>query len=219
MTTVEKILLAGHELENKGRSPFSAEELVVKAWENDKSLFGLQGYSDLYPDSNRILTNIMGTKGLKGKGWIEKVGEKLYKLTASGTSIATVLADSARVPAARAGTIDRKEMAIVVRMLESPAFKKKIAQDEENILFRDACKFWGISSYSDASTVTTQFRVNKDVLANLEKAVAASAKGRLAIPYSKEEIDKEKVASLIKANEFLRTKFFNEIENLLKRRD
>jgi len=219
MTTVEKILLAAHALENNGRSPFSAEELVVKAWENDKSLFGLQGYSEQYPDSNRILSNIMGNKGLKGKGWIDKVGEKLYKLTASGTSIAKSMTDPAQYPASRASTIDRKQMAIILRMLESPAFKKKNAREEEGILFRDACKFWGISSYSDASTVTTQFRVNKDVLADLEKAVANSATGRLVLPYMKDEIDKEKVSSLIETNEFLRTKFFDEIENLLKRRD
>jgi len=219
MTTVEKILLAAHALEENGRSPFSAEELVVKAWENDRSLFGLQGYADQYPDSNRILSNIMGNKGLKGRGWIEKVGEKLYKLTASGTSIARSLADSAQTTASRASTIDRKQIAIILRMLESPAFKKKNVQDEQGILFRDACKFWGISSYSGASTVNTQFRVNRDVLADLEKAIASSATGRLVLPGMKDVIDKETVSSLIKTDEFLKTKFFDEIENLRKRQD
>jgi len=217
MTTVEKILLAAHNLEENGRSPFSAEELVVKAWEDDKSLFGLQGYADQYPDSNRILTNIMGDKGLKGRGWVEKVGEKLYKLTASGTSIARSLADSAQTPASRASTIDRKQITIILRMLESPAFKKKNAQDEQSILFRDACKFWGISSYSDGATVNVQFRVNRDVLANLEKAIESSATGRLAIPGMKDFIDKETVSSLIKTDEFLRAKFFDELENLRSR--
>jgi hypothetical protein len=219
MTTVEKILLAAHALEEKGRSPFSAEELVVKAWENDKGLFGLQGYADQYPDSNRILSNIMGNKGLKGRGWIEKVGEKLYKLTASGTSIARSLADSVQTTASRAGMIDRKQIAIILRMLESPAFKKKNAQDEQGILFRDACKFWGISSYSGASTVNTQFRVNRDVLAELEKAVASSATVHLLLPGMKDVIDKETVSSLLKTDEFLKTKFFDEIENLRKRQD
>jgi len=219
MTTVEKILLAAHELEENERSPFSAEELVVKAWENDRSLFGLQGYADQYPDSNRILTNIMGNKGLKGKGWVEKVGEKLYKLTASGTSIARSLADSAQTTASRASTIDRKQITIILRMLESPAFKKKNAQDEQSILFRDACKFWGISSYSDASTVKTQFRVNRDVLADLEKAIASSATGHLVLPGMKDVIDKETVSSLLETDEFFKTKFFDEIENLRRRQD
>jgi hypothetical protein len=161
----------------------------------------------------------MGNKGLKGRGWIEKVGQKLYKLTASGTSIAKSLADSAQSTASRASTIDRKQIAIILRMLESPAFKKKNEQDEQSILFRDACKFWGISSYSDASTVNTQFRVNRDLLADLEKAIASSATGRLVLPYMKDVIDKETVSSLIKTDEFLKTKFFDEIENLRKRRD
>jgi len=217
MTIVEKILLSAHELENSGKSPFSAEELVVKAWENDRSLFGLQGYSDHYPDSNRVLSNIMGNKGLKGRGWIEKVGEKLYRLTASGSSVARGLAGSAQSTASRVSTIDRKQIAVIVRMLESPAYKKKNAHDEENILFRDACKFWGISSYSDAATASTQFRVNKDVLTDFEEAVKSSGTGRLVLPYMKDEIDEGIVTSLIQTNEFLKTKFFDEIKNILKR--
>ena len=217
MTTVEKILLAARELEESGKSPFSAEELVIKAWENDKSLFGLQGYSEQYPDSNRVLSNIMGNKGLRGRGWIDKVGEKLYKLTASGTSVAKGLPDSSPSTAARASTIDRKQIAVILRMLDSPAYKKNIVHDEESILFRDACKFWGISSYSDATTVSTQFRVNRDVLADFEKAIKGSNTGRLVLPYMKAEINEEVISNLIQTNELLKTRFFDEIENLLKR--
>jgi hypothetical protein len=218
MTTVEKILLAANELEQKGKSPFSAEELVVKTWENDKNLFGLQGYSDQYPDSNRILTNIMGNKGLKGRGWIEKVGIKLYKLTASGTSVANSLMESAQTSDSRVSSIDRKEIMVLRRMLESPAFKKMNEHDEQNLIFRDACKFWGISSYSDASTVNTQFRVIRDVLSALEKATTVSPTGRLVLPYMKIILDKESLSALTKTHEFLKEKFFSEIETLRKRR-
>lgn len=219
MTTVEIILLAAHELEEGGRSPFTAEELVVKAWEKDKGLFGLQGYAELYPDSNRILTNIMGNKGLKGRGWVERVGEKLYRLTPSGTSIAKSLAESKQVSIARASTIDRKQVTVIIRMLESPAYKKKAEGDEQNIIFRDACKFWGISSYSDASTVNTQFRVNRDVLSDLQKAIESAVSGRLLLPGMKDIINKDIVSSLMNTDEWLRTKFFGEIENLRKRQD
>ena len=83
--------------------PFTAEQLIVKAWEMDKDLFGLQGYADQHPDSNRILTNIMGNKGLKGKGWIERVGEKQYRLTASGSRIALKLSVRGTGTVTRAG--------------------------------------------------------------------------------------------------------------------
>src|SRR5262245_17116824 len=103
MTVIEKILLAANALEEGGISPFTAEQLIVKAWEMDKDLFGLQGYANEHPDSNRILTNIMGSKGLKGKGWIERVGEKQYRLTASGSRIGLTLAKGNSQTVTRAG--------------------------------------------------------------------------------------------------------------------
>src|SRR5262245_25492266 len=78
----QKLLVAA--LEVRKRSPtFSAEDLVVEAWKQFPDTFGLTGYAQLHPDSNRVLTNIMGTKGMRGKGWLRKVGEKRYQLTAA----------------------------------------------------------------------------------------------------------------------------------------
>jgi hypothetical protein len=91
LTIVEKILLAAYGLEKNGATPFTAERLIVEAWRNDKGAFGLQGYSDDFPDSNRVLTKITGSEGLKGKGWIEKVREKQYRLTALGQKAARSL--------------------------------------------------------------------------------------------------------------------------------
>src|SRR3974390_754266 len=49
-TVPEKILLAAHQLEQQGQSPFSAEALIVAAWQKFPRTFGLKGYSDQYPD-------------------------------------------------------------------------------------------------------------------------------------------------------------------------
>ena len=82
LTVPQKLLLAA--LEARKKSPtFTAEDLVVQAWKLYPDTFGLSGYGDRYPDSNRVLTNIMGTKGMRGKGWLRKVGEKQYRLTSA----------------------------------------------------------------------------------------------------------------------------------------
>src|ERR1700704_3871166 len=83
-TVPEKILLAAYNLEEHGQSPFSAEALIVAAWQKFPRTFGLKGYADQYPDSNKVLTSIMGEKGLAKRGWLAKMGQKLYTLTREG---------------------------------------------------------------------------------------------------------------------------------------
>ena len=217
MTIIEKILLAAHTLETNGKTPFTAEELIVKAWETDKALFGLQGYADKHPDSNRVLTNIMGNKGLKGKGWIERVGEKQYRLTASGTRIALELTGQETEMSTRAGILERKQILILQRLLNSPALKKKMQTEEENIIFRDACNFWGISAYSDVATVKNRFTEIRDVLDDLEKAIAGSDIGVVALPEMKIRIDQEVSKCLRETHDLLQKKFFNELDAMRKR--
>ena len=63
-TVSEKILLAAFQLEQEGQSPFSAESLIVGSWQKFPRTFGLKGYAELYPDSNKVLSSIMGDRGL-----------------------------------------------------------------------------------------------------------------------------------------------------------
>ena len=64
LTTSQKILMAAYRLEEQGQTPFSAEALIVAAWQENPRTFGLKGFADQYPDSNRVLSCIMGEKGL-----------------------------------------------------------------------------------------------------------------------------------------------------------
>jgi hypothetical protein len=86
-TLSEKILLTAYQLDEQQRSPFSAETLVVAAWLNFPHAFGLQGYSDLHPDSNKVLSSVVGEKGLARRGWLSKRGPKLYALTHDGKQV------------------------------------------------------------------------------------------------------------------------------------
>ena len=87
-TVPEKILLAADTLDQSGQSPFSAEALIVASWQKFPKTFGLKGYTELYPDSNKILSSIMGEKGLAKRGWLVKMGQKLYALTREGRGVA-----------------------------------------------------------------------------------------------------------------------------------
>src|SRR5262245_47549600 len=72
-TLPEKILLAASLLEEGGQSPFSAEALIVSAWRKYPRTFGLKGFEEQFPDSNKVLSGIMGEKGLPRRGWMTKV--------------------------------------------------------------------------------------------------------------------------------------------------
>src|SRR2546426_1543885 len=83
LSVPDKLLLAAYHLEETGRRPFSAEDLVVAAWRQFPDTFSLAGYrgSDdgqlLYPDSNRVFAEIMGTKPIRKRGLLIKVGNKM----------------------------------------------------------------------------------------------------------------------------------------------
>jgi hypothetical protein len=96
MNSTDKLVLAAVKLEKKGKKPFSAEDLVVSAWKLFPNSFGLAGNADekgipLYPDSNRVFVEIMGSKPIRKKGYLEKVGNKMYQLTQSGRNRADIL--------------------------------------------------------------------------------------------------------------------------------
>lgn len=86
LTTVKKILVAAAQLDEE-RETFTAEDLIVRAWQQFPESFGLNGYRDAHPDSNRVLSKLMGSVGLCSRGWLEQVGVKTYRLTPMGRKI------------------------------------------------------------------------------------------------------------------------------------
>ncbi len=100
-TVPEKILLAAFQLEEHGQSPFSAEALIVAVWQKYPRTFGLKGYDEQYPDSNKVLASIMGEKGLTRRGWLSKTGQKLYALTHEGRRVVRRLLQGDDQPVAK----------------------------------------------------------------------------------------------------------------------
>ncbi len=54
-TVPEKILVAADQLDKQGQSPFSAEALIVAAWQKFPKTFGLKGFAEHYPDSVKAI--------------------------------------------------------------------------------------------------------------------------------------------------------------------
>lgn len=220
LSVPERILVAALKLETAGTTPFTAEDLVVGAWQLYKDTFGLQGYADEFPDSNRVLTNIMGTKGLRGKGWIVKVGEKRYRLTEAGRRAAADLSrDEGADAEERAGVLSREAIAVLERMALSPPAKKAASgQTVESVTFSEASVFWGISARSSANTLRAQLRETEEVLTAAEAAVRVGDR-ILATERVPVRLTSDLVRQLRTLDNEMRLRFDRELQLIARRTD
>src|SRR5258708_11648505 len=122
-TVPEKILLSAEVLEKQGQSPFTAEMLIVASWLKFPTTFGLKGFAEKYPDSNKILSSIMGEKGLARRGWLVKMGQKLYALTREGRNVVRriMMQEEEALPAGAAMRLNREHERFLKVLFDSSA--------------------------------------------------------------------------------------------------
>lgn len=144
LSKAEKLLVAAARLAKEGKSPFSAEDLIVRAFNEFPGDFALKGYPE-YPHSNVVLTNIMGKKApLIVKGWLEKTGTNQYRLTSKGLHDVELL----ELPTGDAVSVyvDRAVEEKLGRLMTSEAYKSFRAGRGEEITFHQFCRFAGLSA-------------------------------------------------------------------------
>ena len=175
-TVPEKILLAALELEEQGQSPFSAEALIVAAWQKFPKTFGLKGYAELYPDSNKVLSSIMGVRGLAGRGWLSKMGQKLYSLTREGRQVVRRLTqDDAPPPASDPVHLPREHDKLLLALFASTALKKYQEGRGGELTFADACRYWSITENLAAPALDARLEALRSALNDIERRVGRGA--------------------------------------------
>ncbi len=129
---------------------FTAEELVVACWEKYPDSFGLQGYSDKYPDSNIVYRHIMGKSSIvKKQRWLSQKSQKRYSLTPAGINHALkLIGTSDHVTNIQHQRIDRFYEQLLFRILTGTAWNKFNNDQIEELTFTDACGFWSINPRS-----------------------------------------------------------------------
>jgi hypothetical protein len=202
-TVPEKILLAAHQLEKEGQSPFSAEALIVASWQKFKKTFGLKGYAELYPDSNKVLSTIMGGKGLVHRRWLDKKGQKLYVLTREGQNIVRKLRQG-ELPEPEAPTdISREQDKLLLHLLGTPAVQKYDDDRRNDLKFGDACRFWSISEEMQGESLDSKLNRIRTTLRDLGGHIGPEgwelSNGR--------SIAEEDLDHLMEVHEFLEEKF------------
>lgn len=176
-TAPEKILLAASQLENKGQSPFSAEALIVASWKENQRTFGLKGYEEQYPDSNKVLSCIMGVKGLAGRGWLSKMGQKLYTLSREGQMVVHRLKDGDEAPPQGAvpAKLSRDQEKYLLGLLSSTAVAKMEEGLMEELAFADATRFWGITENLAGDALIARLDRLRATLADVGRIVGTAS--------------------------------------------
>jgi hypothetical protein len=172
-TVPEKILLAADQLEKEGQSPFSAEALIVAAWQKFPKAFGLKGYTDLYPDSNKVLSSIMGVKGLASKGWLLKVGQKMYTVSREGRQVVRKLLNDgeSEETAETAVKLTRDQEKFLHHLFGSSGVQKYEEGRKQDLTFGDACRFWNISENTHGEQLNARLHQLRATLADIDRLV------------------------------------------------
>jgi len=175
-TVPEKILLAAEHLDKQGQTPFSAEALIVASWERFPKTFGLKGFADSYPDSNKILSSIMGEKGLARRGWLAKTGQKMYALTREGKRVIrrVTLQEEEEPETARLQRLDRIQERFLLTLLDSSAVQKFEENRKAELTFADACRFWGVTENMKGEQLDEKLETLEKTLGELDRLFADS---------------------------------------------
>jgi hypothetical protein len=173
-TVPEKILLAAENLEKMGNSPFTAESLIVASWQRFPSTFGLKGFTEKYPDSNKILSSIMGEKGLARRGWLVKMGQKVYALTREGRNVIrrVMLLEEEAAPPGTVQRMSREHDRFIKAMFDSSAVQKFEDHRKSELTFADACRFWGITENMKGEMLDEKIEDVNQTLAELDRVFA-----------------------------------------------
>lgn len=222
LSVADKLVLAASDLDREGRRRFSAEDLVVAAWRRFPDVFGLAGYRDdsgrlAYPDSNRVFAEIMGSKPIRQRGFLTKVGNKMYQLTDAGREYARALSEtSGEIPVTKAG-LARPTLEAIKKLLGSKAVEKIKNKRVDDVTFYDACAFWGISPMSSAIELEGQVANLKEIVASAREAIRQHRVATFS--HGGSSFGASDLDTLLEVNQFLQSKFATELDVIRRRTD
>jgi len=221
LSVSDKLLLAAYGLEESGRRPFSAEDLVVACWRQFPDTFALAGYRGedgqlCYPDSNRVFAEIMGSKPVRKRGFLIKVGNKMYRLTEAGREHARHLSSRGPEASVQKAALGRDTEQKLRRLLASKAVEKALNKRSQDLTFYDACAFWGITPMSSAIEFRGQVAKLESIVQSARSALQEEGAtfGHGGHAFGAQDLD-----DLLEVHRLLLEKFRPELEVILDRKD
>jgi len=212
-TLNDVVLLAAAELvEGDVDKEFTAEDLVVAAWQFEPSSFGLRGHESEYPDSNKLYTKIDGRSGLVAKGYLEKAGERMLRLTERGLAAVLGLRDESS-PTEDA-KLARALQDRLQRILAHPSFQEWIQDSEYPKKFRSAGQFWGIAPGTPASVVRARVAEVDRILSTAKEVVERKGIDNVVSQRGQALFDKDDIERAEEFQRVLKERFQRELTTM-----
>ncbi|MBI2176681.1 hypothetical protein HYU40_05050 [Candidatus Woesearchaeota archaeon] len=215
-TLNERVLIAALSLsEGSVTTKFTAEEVIVKAWEDDNSAFGLRGYESKFPDSNIVFTKLDGKDGLVAKGLLKKVGERAYTISEAGLTTALRLKPHSEELQLKA---TRALQEAIIKIIDHPIFKEWLKNKEKPTQFRDAGWFWSIAAGSPPKIVNERLKHIEQTLSEAKRFLEESNMERVIQQRGKILFDLKDLELCSEFHNTLKKRFDKELKILLRGR-
>lgn len=198
---------------------FTSEDLLVAAWKSDRLAFGLRGYEQEYPDSDKVRKELdsrgarqgSGSTGLISSGLLLRVHERIYRLTPAG------IAAAAEVVGAEPDTRGRAERVLaeaVGAIVSHSVFRAWIKDPVFPKHFRDAGHFWGVAPGTPPKVIRARIL---DVERTLEKALGmlgSSSVDEVASRHGKGLFDRADIERAMNFQSTLKKRFAKDLATL-----
>jgi hypothetical protein len=192
-----KILLAaldcsGGDLEKT----FTMEELAVAAWRLDSAGFGLRGFENEHPDSERLHRELdsrgKGQKGLVDQGLLTKVRPRVYRLTVKGLQRASSMTPDDGHTREK---VDRELGESVRAILDHEVFRSWLQDHHRPKSFREAGHFWGVAPGTPPRVIRERVEKVDNVVAAArreleERGVDELTDGRGRVAFDAEDLER-----------------------------
>ena len=216
LTAPQKLLLVAAKIEAAGVEQWCESILVIEAWKEFPDTFGLDGFRKEYPDNNTVRVSLCGANGLIGKGYLDRVAPKTYRLTKDGAKAVKLIASgngaavakrAKLAPVSDSGRMRAKVEEIALQLLGSVAYRYWRSGQRDRIIFGHALAFWGVQPNE---RIEPRIQITTDNIAALHDTVTRYA-ARLSTGQVLLEADVMAMAAL---NGWLVTMFARRIEKL-----
>ena len=216
LSVIDKILLAAFKRSGgETQKKFTAEELLVTAWESDKWAFGLRGFEEQHPDANRVYTKIDGTSGLVQKGMLEAEGDRVLRITVAGLSHAqSILVSTDEIDSEMQFKVDRQLQESLVRLLNSREFQEWLEDHSKVSRFREAGNFWGIAPGTPAKAVRKRIGDVERILEAARERMDQMSADRIVEQRGRSLIDRADIDRLLEFHNELKRRFTKDLRIL-----
>src|SRR5712675_2622236 len=198
---------------------FTSEDLLVAAWKRDRLAFGLRGYEQEHPDSDKVRKELdsrgarqgSASTGLVSSGFLLRVRERMYRLTPAGLAAAAEVVGAE--PDAR-GKAERGLADAVGAILSHSVFRAWLKDSSSPKHFRDSGHFWGVAPGTPARVIQTRIL---DVDRTLEKALSlldAGGVDEIAGRHGKALFDRTDIKRALNFQAALKERFAKDLATL-----